>query len=144
MTKKELYDYKDMQIELIDLQNRIWKIENGTKNIMVSDKVRGSSKHFPFTARSFTIEGYGEDEEEHQKKLQLKQLLQQKRKAILDKTKDIEVYIDTIEDSMTRNIFRLHFLDGLSQKEVSKRIHLAQSKVSERIKEQLREKVSKN
>lgn len=140
MTKKELKQYRKLQIELLDLQGRINAIENNPSKTTVYDKVRGSSKYFPFTARSFTIEGIGEDEEEHKKKLELKQALAQKRKHLLDLTKMIEDYIDSIPDSETRTIFRMHYFDGLSQKYIADKLMMAQSKVSERIKEQLREK----
>lgn len=143
MTKKELRQYRALQLEILDLQRRISEIESTSRNTSTTDKVKGSSKVFPYVMRSFTIEGIGEDEEEHKKKLQLKQVLQNKRKELLEATNKIEEYIDGIQDSETRLIFRLHFLDGMPQESISKKIHLAQSKVSERIKEQLRENVSK-
>lgn len=144
MTKEVLKQYRKLQIECLDLQGRIDAIENNPNETIVSDKVRGSSKYFPFTSRSFTIEGLGEDEEEHKKKLELKQALREKKKRILNLTKMIEDYIDTIQDSETRTIFRMHFFDGLSQEHIASKLMMAQSKVSERIKEQLREKDRKD
>ncbi len=44
-----------------------------------------------------------------------------------------EEFIEAIEDSITRRILRMYFIDGLTQKEVGKRIHLDRSSISVRI-----------
>ena len=50
---------------------------------------------------------------------------------------EIEEYIEGIPDSMTRRIFRMHYLDGLSQKRVAKVVHTSQSVISEKISKYL-------
>lgn len=42
-------------------------------------------------------------------------------------------WIEAIEDSMTRRIFRMYYIDGMGQNKIAKQVHLAQSKVSEKI-----------
>lgn len=46
----------------------------------------------------------------------------------------VEEYIEGIEDSLTRRIFRMHFLEGRSQEEVGKKTHLDRSSIGKRIK----------
>lgn len=141
MTKKELKEYRALKLEIRDLQKRIWFIE-GTANSPVQDKVRGSSKTFPYTARSFTVEGFGEDDDTHNRKLQYKQRIIENRKELLEKINSVEEYIQGIDDSETRLIYRMYYMDGKSQIDIGDELHLSQSEVSKRINEKIRDRVS--
>lgn len=46
---------------------------------------------------------------------------------------EVENCIEGIEDSMTRRIFRMYFLEGMKQKEIAKIVHMDRSVVSRRI-----------
>lgn len=45
----------------------------------------------------------------------------------------IEEFIEAIEDSITRRIFRMYFLEGKNQAKIAKAVHLCQSAVSKKI-----------
>ena len=45
----------------------------------------------------------------------------------------VEEFIEAIEDSITRRILRMYYIDGLTQKEIGKRVHMDRSNVSIRI-----------
>ncbi|WP_222927699.1 hypothetical protein [Biomaibacter acetigenes] len=57
--KELLQQYTDLQAEIKDLEDRIRKLENQADKI-VQDSVIGSDPHFPYTERSFHIEGYSD------------------------------------------------------------------------------------
>lgn len=57
-----------------------------------------------------------------------------RRKEQLEKEcAEIEDFIEGIEDSLTRRIFRMTFIDGEKQKAVAKVVHLDRSSVSKKI-----------
>lgn len=62
-----------------------------------------------------------------------------RRKEKLEKEcAEIEDFIEGIEDSLTRRIFRMTFIDGEKQKAVAKVVHLDRSRVSRKIDEYLK------
>ena len=121
MDKNVLIQYCDMKEEIKDLRRRIteterqiWKIaEEGTVKDTVSGGMGG--------IQHFVVEGMPVPE------LSRKRLLLNKRKAILlekenellELTMQVDEYIETIEKSELRIIFRLYFLDGLSYPKVA-------------------------
>ena len=57
-----------------------------------------------------------------------------RRKENLEKEcAEIEDFIEGIEDSLTRRIFRMIFIEGRRQKDVAKAVHLDRSSVSKKI-----------
>lgn len=46
---------------------------------------------------------------------------------------EVEEFIEAIDDSIMRRIFRMYYVDGLKQKEIGKRVHMDRSNVSIRI-----------
>lgn len=125
MDKNVLIQYCDMKEEIKDLRRRItetekqiWKIaEEGTVKDTVSGGMGG--------IQHFVVEGMPVPE------LRRKKLLLNKRKAMLIKkenkllnlTMQADEYIETIEKSELRIIFRLYFLDGLSYLKVADRMN---------------------
>lgn len=62
-----------------------------------------------------------------------------RRKEQLEKEcAEIEDFIEGIEDSLTRRIFRMTFIEGRRQKDVAKAVHLDRSRVSRKIDEYLK------
>ncbi len=45
----------------------------------------------------------------------------------------VEEFIEAIEDSVIRRILRMYYIDGLTQKEIGRRMHMERSNVSVRI-----------
>lgn len=135
MKKEDLKQYRSLKIEIEDLEIRIEKIQD-TIHCEVMDKVKGSMACYPYIQRSFTIVGYGESEEQHKKKLKLKEILLKKRKELGTKLLEAEEYIQSIPDSEIRTIYRMYYLDGMSQEAIAERIGYTQRAISKKLKKE--------
>jgi hypothetical protein len=66
-----------------------------------------------------------------------------KRKERLEKEcEEVEQFVEAIQDSMTRRIFRIYYIDGrvsVNQEEVSKKVHLERSTISKKIDNYLKD-----
>ena len=134
MTEQELSQYRAIKCEIEDLSNRIKRLEE--KGVqMVADRVKGSSKHFPYIEKYYYITGV--DAEEYDKRKILINELQKKRSKKLEELIEMESrihdYIYMIPDSEIRQIFTFRFIDGLSQEEIGIKLHMDRSGVSKRI-----------
>lgn len=46
---------------------------------------------------------------------------------------EIEEFVESIEDSMTRRIFRMYYIDGISQRDIAKEVGYSRGRVSQKI-----------
>ena len=113
-----------LQKRIPKLEERIAEIEEGHT---VKDKVRGGEGGL----QSFVIEGVPCDEYndkkaelEFKKKIlvQRKQLLHTQELDLILRTKEVEKYISTIDDSFTRRIISLRVLDGMKWNQIAQKI----------------------
>lgn len=118
MDKKILIQYADLQEEIKDLRKRIektkYQITQLEKQGIVSDTVRGSRQDG--TIGPIKITGFP-DRDYHKRKNTLNRqlmLLQEKEDELLELTNEVELYIESIEDSRIRRIFRYRYLDDMS------------------------------
>lgn len=118
-----LIQYKDLIEEIYDLEKEIDRLEK-LEIKHERDKVKGSNPEFPYQAMSFTIEGYNIQEEERINYLiSKKKEILVKRKAKCETLKlQIEEFISSIPDSLTRRVFRYRYIDGLSWRAIAYRI----------------------
>lgn len=134
MTENELNQYRAIKNEIEDITFRIKQLEQ-MKLSMVSDRVKGSSKHFPYLEQNFYIRGI--DTEESEKRQRWIKELQRKRNQklveLLEMESNIHDFIYTIPDSEIRQIFIFRFVDGLSQEDIGQKLHMDRSGVSKRI-----------
>ena len=134
MTERELNQYRAIKNEIEDLTFRIKQLEHMSKPL-VTDRVKGSSKHFPYIEQHFYITGI--DHEEYDKRQKWIKELQRKRNNKLAELLEMECmihdYIYTIPDSEVRQIFIFRFIDGLSQEDIGQKLHMDRSGVSKRI-----------
>ena len=107
MTKKELAQYRSICDEILELKRSI-------KNKTMHDTVRGSDAEFPFLSHPMQVTGV-QATEDNQKTLVTVRKLEMKKR-------EIENFIDNIEDSLTRRIFRLRFIEGKNWKQISVQI----------------------
>ncbi|AWZ50056.1 hypothetical protein C3495_14310 (plasmid) [Clostridiaceae bacterium 14S0207] len=121
--KEILKQYNDLKIEINELENRIKKLENH-KSEIERDKVTGSSSYFPYTKRSFTIEGYNisKDEIKNKRLVKLETLLLKRKNKCIDIKLQIEEFINTIPNSRTRRVFQYRYIDNLSWQAIALRI----------------------
>lgn len=114
MTKKELLQYRYLLIEIKELENKIKNYEGK----IVTDKVQSSQREFPYTQYELKIQGV--EDSLYIKKLREKLFFR------IEKCKklkvDIENFINNIEDSRTRLVFQLRYVEGRSWVYISKQL----------------------
>ena len=133
MTRERLAAYRSNKAEILELdymlQNR-WKSDTMIGNDVVFDY----SKGYPMPQ---SVVGF--DQEKYER-LQDRDL---KRKERLEKEcEEVEQFVEAIQDSMTRRIFRIYYRDGrvsVNQEEVSKKVHLERSTISKKIDNYLKD-----
>ena len=133
MTRERLAAYRSNKAEILELdymlQNR-WKSDTMIGNDVVFDY----SKGYPMPQ---SVVGFDQDKYE---RLQDRDL---KRKERLEKEcEEVEQFVEAIQDSMTRRIFRVYYIDGrvpVNQEEVSRKVHLERSTISKKIDNYLKD-----
>jgi DNA-directed RNA polymerase specialized sigma subunit len=145
MTENELNQYRAIKNEIEDLSFRIKRLEEmGVQ--MVTDRVKGSSKHFPYIEKHFYVTGVDTEANSTRKKWMNE--LQRKRNNKLEELLEMECkihdYIYMIPDSEIRQIFTFRYIDGLSQEEIGLKLHMDRSGVSKRITRHLGDSKIKN
>ena len=86
-------------------------------SIVLVDKVKGSSKVYPYTPRNFTIEGI-----DRYKVYKLEKKLQRRIDELMDVVEDINNFITEIPDSLTRQIISLRYINNLTWEQVAESI----------------------
>ena len=115
--KDILKQYNSLIDEIKELEKDIEQMQNFK---VEHDKVTGSNNEFPYQPRSFTIEGYNiQDVDKLNKK---KEILKERKSKCEDTKLQIEEFISTIPDSLTRRVFRYRYIDGLSWQAIAMRI----------------------
>jgi len=105
VTYKELEQYRALVKEIKDLKERIAKTQK------ITDCVKGSKGYYPYTKRTITIEDSSSGILEDKLQFAL-----QRAESELIKLHD---YINGIDDSWTRTLFRHKFIDGWSMGKLS-------------------------
>ena len=79
---------------------------------------------------------------DHEKEDRLRRTYESRIAKLQAECEEVEQWVEAIPDSLTRRIFRMYFLEGRSQKQIGKIVHLDRSSVSKKIDAYL--KVSHN
>lgn len=104
--KKSLEQILSLKAEETDLENRL----NNSKEIIITDNVRGSSKEYPYVQHNMIIEGIDYKRQIRDKKY--RRMIRQKQDKINELIREAEYYLDNIEDSDIRQIIRHVYFDG--------------------------------
>lgn len=131
MTEKDLKRYPDIIKKIEYLKKKIE--EARFEDITVAGKVKGSSREFPYTERRFSVQM-----SEPAKARILDARIRKWKKEIEQleiEAKNIEDFVDNIEEDTTRTIFCLYYLKGMKQADVAKQLNIDQSWVSKKIRE---------
>jgi len=121
MTKKELKQLRYLNKEIELLQKQIANAEYLVEKNMAHDVVEGSNPVWPYQAKTFHIEGIAVPEYERRVK-RLRKKLQRRLNELMDKREEIEEYIETVPDSLIRQIITLRYVNGLSWKQIAAHI----------------------
>lgn len=129
MTLELLRDYKSKKEEIQELTYKLDHIEDND-NIIGNDIIFDYRSGYPQPQAVI-----GTDRERYHR-------LSSRwcnRKALLEEEcQQVEEFIESIPDSLTRRIFRQSFIDGKTQEEVSRDLHISQSSISRKISQFLK------
>ena len=117
MTKEELAQYQNLKKEILRLELRIERAKEKDKKIsLVHDKVKGSNHEFPYQEKNFQIEGLVYTSK---KTKTLQKILHHRKRKAEDMELKIEKWISKINDSQTRIIFEMRYIDEESWLKIS-------------------------
>lgn len=124
MTKEQLESYRSKKEEITELTYKVQHL--GDNDAMVgNDVIMDYRSGYPVPQ---SVVGVDLD-----KYLRLKARYKNRIAKLKEECEQIETYIEDIEDSITRRIFRMYYIDGISQERVAKMVHLDKSSVSRKI-----------
>ena len=124
MDKEVLIQYCEMKEEIKDLRQQIMKLDKFLeKPPIVADTVTGSRKDL--TIGPIKITGIPDREYTRKKnaRMRYRALLEAKETELLELTCQAEEYIDSIQKSELRIMFRLYYIDGLTWVQVAHRMN---------------------
>ena len=130
MTKERLKSYQSKKAEIEELRYRREHLGDG-------DSMVGNDVIFDYRTgqpRPQSVVGIDHKKEESKRERYDKQIEKLQREC-----EEIEEWVEAIPDSLTRRIARMCYIEGMRQDRVARKVHLAQSKVSERISKKLKE-----
>lgn len=129
ITKELLQGYRSKKDEIQELdyilKNR-WRDEGLIGNDVIFDY----SKGYPMPQ---SVVGFDQAKYER-----LQDRDQRRKEQLEQECEEIETFVENIDESLTRRIFRMCFIDGRKQKDVAKAVHLDQSRVSRRVDDYLK------
>lgn len=135
MDKKTLKKYKPNKDRLIRIENQIQELCEREPTVVMG-KVTGSSADFPYTEVRTSVQMYDPYEEENvRRQIGRKEA---DRLLILKEQKEVEDYINGIDDPEIKEIFELHYLEGKKQSEVAEIVNIDRSYVSKKISDHLK------
>lgn len=88
---------------------------------IVTNSVRGSSPYFPYIERHIKITGI--DYQDYNRKVKrLERRMQRRVEELMDVVEETNEFIESIDDSLTRQIISLRYVNGLSWGQVANHI----------------------
>lgn len=124
MTKERLKSYRSNMDEIKELNYKLDHLADGD-SMIGNDVVFDYQTGFP---RPRSVVGFDKEKYERQQ-----QALQNRIYKLTQECETIEEWIEAIPDGLTRRIFRMTYIDGLTQQKVARKVHLDQSVVSKKI-----------
>ncbi|WP_010242852.1 hypothetical protein [Peptoniphilus rhinitidis] len=114
MTREQLAQYKSLCLEIKELEDRL----NNLKTQEVTDKVIASASDFPYNQYELKIQGYEDDKYIEKIRVRFIRRIRRCKKLRLE----IEEFIEGIEDSRTRLVFQLRYIEGKSWVYISRQL----------------------
>lgn len=121
MTKTVLSQYDDLLRELKEVEQRIENIKAEIRKIEAEGEVTDMVKGGYGGIQHFTIQGFP-DPEYRKKKALLRNreiILNALKSEIEETVNDVQVYINSIEDSHTRRIVSMRYIDGMTWRQIA-------------------------
>lgn len=124
MTREQLEQYRSNVEEIKELTYKLEHLGEGD-SLIGNDVVFDYRTGYP---KPQSVVGYDYELEARRRDMYSKRIMKLKEECV-----DTETWVDSIPNSLIRRIFRMSFIEGLSQRNVAKKMHLSQSSVSKKI-----------
>lgn len=124
MTREQLKAYISKKEEITELEEKLKNLSEDD-SFVCSSVINNYNSGFPIPQAVVGMDWKRYDRYRKQYTLRIEEL---KKECEL-----VEAYIEAIDDSMIRRVFRMYFLEGMSQKQIGKYVHLDKSNVSRKI-----------
>ena len=124
MTKERLEKYRSKKAEIPELQRKLEDLGKGD-SMIGNDVIMDYRTGYP---RPQNVVGY-----DHKREAALRERWSKRISKLEAECLAVELWIEEIPDSLTRRIFRMHYVDGLPQNKIAKAVHISQSAVSGKI-----------
>ena len=125
MDKNVLIQYTDMIEEVKDIRKRILQTEKQISRIEEEGTVKDTVSGGMGGIQHFVVEGMPVPELSRKRRLlnKRKAMLIEKENELLELMNQAEEYINSIEKSELRTIFRLYYIDGMTWTQVAHRMN---------------------
>ena len=124
MTKERLEAYRSNKDEIKELKYKLAHLGEGD-SLVDNDVVFDYRTGYP---QPQAVVGVDWDEYDRLKKLYWNRLNKLHEECV-----EVEQWIDGIQNGQMRRIFRMRYIEGMTQKKISKAVHLDQSRISRKI-----------
>ena len=124
MTRERLEGYRSCREEIRELQYKLAHLGEGD-SMIGNDVILDYRTGYP---RTRSVVGL-----DHKREKRLRTVYENRIAKLETECAEVELWVDEIPDSLTRRIFRMYYIDGMNQSKIAKRVHLSQSKISEKI-----------
>lgn len=128
MDKGRLKKHKKNKDRLKRIDEKIEEL-CGREVQVVSGKVTGSSKDFPYTEVRTSVQMYEPYENDRINK-RIREY-EAERLVLLQEVEEVDQYIEEIKDSEVREIFENLYQEGISQRNVGKKVGYSQGRISQ-------------
>lgn len=124
MTSEFLKGYRSKKDEIEELTVKI-------NNIGHDDSLVGNDVIFDYRSGYPVAQAVVAVNREKCKRVEQK--YKNRREKLKEECRQVEEYIESISDSLTRRIFRMYYIDGYTQSQIANRVNLDRSSVSRKI-----------
>lgn len=126
MTKEFLEEYRSKKEEIGELQYKLRHMYNEDADAMIgNDTILNYNKGYPIPQAVVGVDW---------NKIVRTEKRYEKRIEILTKEcVEVEQWIENIPDSLLRRIFRMYYIDKMTQRQIANKVHMDQSSVTRKI-----------
>lgn len=119
MDIEKLENYRALLDEIRDLEQKQNRLS--ARQEEVSDTVHGSAAAWPYTLHTVKVTGISQRQQEALSNIRY--LRQQRLQTAQEQLAEIEIYLAGIEEAKMRRLISLRYVDGLSWRQVARRVY---------------------
>ena len=124
MTKERLIEYRSNKAEIQELKYKLAHLGEGD-SLIGNDVILDYTKGYP---RPQSVVGRDDKRQQALQERWTKRIVKLETECMA-----VEAWIEAIPDSVARRIFRMCYEDGLTQRQIARKLHMDQSNISKKI-----------